>query len=65
MRQQGQGLLRVRERQQVPEQPEQAQLRVCGVLAVALDSGLALRLSLPQRLPERLDMARAAAAVLR
>ncbi|WP_300718160.1 hypothetical protein [uncultured Desulfovibrio sp.] len=49
----------------VPEMPEQAQLRICGVLAVALDSGLALRLSLPQRLPERLDMARAAAAVLR
>lgn len=49
----------------VPEMPEQAQLRVCGVLAVALDSGLALRLSLPQRLPERLEMARAAAAVLR
>ena len=32
------------------------------VLAVALDGGRALRLSLPQELPERLPMTRLAAA---
>ena len=36
--------------------------RVCAVLAVALDGGRALRLSLPQELPERLPMTRLAAA---
>ena len=46
----------------LPEEPGRAELRVCAVLAVALDGGRALRLSLPQELPERLPMTRLAAA---
>lgn len=46
----------------LPEEPGRAELRVCAVLAVALDWGRALRLSLPQELPERLPMTRLAAA---
>lgn len=46
----------------LPEEPGRAELRVCAVLAVALDGGRALRLSLPQELPERLPMTRLASA---
>ncbi|WP_443825938.1 hypothetical protein, partial [Desulfovibrio sp.] len=46
----------------LPEEPGRAELRVCAVLAVALDGGRALRLSLPQELPERLPMTRLALA---
>lgn len=40
------------------EEPGRAEVRIRAVLAVALDGGRALRLSLPQELPERLPMAR-------
>lgn len=43
------------------EEPGRAELRVCAVLAVALDGGRALRLSLPQELPECLPMTRLSA----
>ena len=55
-------LLACRLQGHTPCQPERAELRVCAVLAMALDGGRALRLSLPQELPERLPMARLAAA---
>lgn len=45
----------------LPEEPGRAELRVCAVLAVALDEGGALRLSLPQELPECLPMTRLSA----
>lgn len=48
----------------LPEEPGRAELRIRAVLAVALAGGKALRLSLPQKLPERLSMARLASAIL-
>lgn len=48
----------------LPEEPGRAELRICAVLAVTLAGGRALRLSLPQELPERLSMARLASASL-
>lgn len=46
----------------LPEEPGRAEVRIRTVLAVALAGGRALRLSLPQELPERLPMTRLAAA---
>lgn len=40
------------------EEPGRAEVRIRAILAVALDGGRALRLSLPQELPERLPMER-------
>lgn len=40
------------------EEPGRAEVRIRAVLAVALGEGRALRLSLPQELPERLPMER-------
>ena len=48
----------------LPEEPGRAELRIRAVLAVALAGGRALRLSLPQTLPERLPMTRLASASL-
>jgi len=46
------------------EEPGRAEVRIRAILAVALDGGRALRLSLPQELPERLPMERLSSASL-
>lgn len=46
------------------EEPGRAEVRIRAVLAVALGEGRALRLSLPQELPERLPMERLSSASL-
>lgn len=48
----------------LPEEPGRAELRIRAVLAVTLAGGKALRLSLPQALPERLPMERLSSAFL-
>lgn len=46
------------------EEPGRAEVRIRAILAVALGEGRALRLSLPQELPERLPMERLSPASL-